>query len=62
MLLESPPTAGAGLGLSIARGIMTAHGGRLDLESADRGTRFRVWLPVEASIGSAPIRKVRSSA
>jgi signal transduction histidine kinase len=56
------PTAGAGLGLSIARGIMTAHGGRLDLESADLGTRFRVWLPVEASISSAPIREVRSSA
>ena len=56
------PTAGAGLGLSIARGIMTAHGGRLDLESADRGTRFRVWLPVEAAAAPAPRRKVRSSA
>ena len=56
------PTAGAGLGLSIARGIMTAHGGRLDLESADLGTRFRVWLPVEAAAAPAPRRKVRSSA
>ena len=55
-------TAGAGLGLSIARGIMTAHGGRLDLESADPGTRFRVWLPVEAVAAPAPRREVRSSA
>ena len=56
------PTAGAGLGLSIARGIMAAHGGRLDLERADLGTRFRVWLPVEAAAAPAPIREVRSSA
>jgi signal transduction histidine kinase/ABC-type multidrug transport system ATPase subunit len=56
------PTAGAGLGLSIARGIMAAHGGRLDLERPDRGTRFRVWLPVEAPTASAPIREVSSSA
>jgi signal transduction histidine kinase len=56
------PTAGAGLGLSIARGIMTAHGGRLDLESADLGTRFRIWLPVESVAAPAPRREVRSSA
>jgi signal transduction histidine kinase/ABC-type multidrug transport system ATPase subunit len=41
------PTAGAGLGLSIARGIVTAHGGSLELERPARGTRFRVWLPIE---------------
>ena len=27
------PTSGAGLGLSIARGIVTAHGGRIELAS-----------------------------
>jgi signal transduction histidine kinase/ABC-type multidrug transport system ATPase subunit len=43
------PTAGAGLGLSIARGIVTAHGGRIDLVSQQRGTCFRIRLPVEAS-------------
>jgi signal transduction histidine kinase len=39
--------AGAGLGLSIAKGIVTAHGGVLELEQAARGTVFRITLPVE---------------
>jgi signal transduction histidine kinase len=41
-------SAGAGLGLSIARGIVDAHGGTIRLEPARRGTRFAVRLPVEA--------------
>ena len=41
------PTAGAGLGLSIARGIVRAHGGLLELERPASGTRFRLWLPIE---------------
>jgi signal transduction histidine kinase/ABC-type multidrug transport system ATPase subunit len=41
------PTAGAGLGLSIARGIVDAHGGRIELEQMARGTCFRICLPVE---------------
>jgi len=41
------PTAGAGLGLSIARGIVEAHGGRIVLEQPATGTRFVVQLPVE---------------
>jgi signal transduction histidine kinase/ABC-type sulfate/molybdate transport systems ATPase subunit len=40
-------TAGAGLGLSIARGIVEAHGGRIVLEQPAMGTRFVVHLPVE---------------
>ncbi len=40
-------TAGAGLGLSIARGIIDAHGGRVELERSGRGTRFAIHLPVE---------------
>jgi signal transduction histidine kinase/ABC-type multidrug transport system ATPase subunit len=39
--------SGAGLGLSIAKGIVTAHGGTLDLEQAERGTSFLITLPVE---------------
>jgi signal transduction histidine kinase len=39
--------SGAGLGLSIASGIVAAHGGRLELEPAERGTCFLVTLPVE---------------
>ncbi len=41
------PTAGAGLGLSIAKGIVEAHGGRIELEQPEHGTRFRIHLPVE---------------
>jgi signal transduction histidine kinase/ABC-type multidrug transport system ATPase subunit len=45
-------TAGAGLGLSIAKGIIDAHGGRLTLEQLPVGTRFRIELPVEHVTGT----------
>ena len=41
------PGSGAGLGLSIARGIIAAHGGQIELDRPPRGTRFRIRLPVE---------------
>jgi hypothetical protein len=41
------PTAGAGLGLSIARGIVEAHGGGIELADRGRGTCFQIRLPVE---------------
>jgi signal transduction histidine kinase/ABC-type multidrug transport system ATPase subunit len=43
------PTAGAGLGLAIARGIVEAHGGRIELEQPGKGTQFRIHLPIEMS-------------
>jgi signal transduction histidine kinase/ABC-type multidrug transport system ATPase subunit len=43
-------TSGAGLGLSIARGIVTAHGGQLELAPRARGTCFQIRLPVEAPL------------
>jgi signal transduction histidine kinase len=42
--------SGAGLGLSIASGIVAAHGGRLELERAERGTCFLVTLPIEKPV------------
>ena len=50
---------GSGLGLSICKGLVEAHGGRIWAESggAGRGTRFTFSLPVaEEAAGSAPIR------
>jgi signal transduction histidine kinase len=44
-------TAGAGLGLSIAKGIVAAHGGRIELEQPGPGTRFAISLPVERTSG-----------
>jgi signal transduction histidine kinase len=38
--------AGAGLGLSIAKGIVQAHGGRLELAALPKGTCFSVYLPI----------------
>jgi signal transduction histidine kinase len=35
---------GAGLGLAIARAVVEAHGGRISIVDADRGTRVRVLL------------------
>ena len=37
--------SGTGLGLSAARGIIEAHGGRLTLEASTTGARFRILLP-----------------
>jgi signal transduction histidine kinase/ABC-type multidrug transport system ATPase subunit len=48
-------TAGAGLGLSIARAIIAAHGGVLRLERPRRGTRWHIDLPItEANADSEP--------
>jgi signal transduction histidine kinase len=43
-------SAGAGLGLSIAKGIVQAHGGRLELAPLAKGTCFSVLLPVEGEV------------
>jgi signal transduction histidine kinase len=41
---------GMGLGLSIARDLVLAHGGRLEVEStSEQGSRFTVWLPLVGS-------------
>jgi signal transduction histidine kinase len=47
--------AGAGLGLAIARGIVHAHAGSLEVANVTGGCRFTVKLP-SASAASAPLR------
>jgi signal transduction histidine kinase/ABC-type sulfate/molybdate transport systems ATPase subunit len=48
--LRSSKTGGAGLGLSITRGIVTAHGGRLEVKPSAAGASFAVTLPIEDGV------------
>jgi signal transduction histidine kinase/ABC-type multidrug transport system ATPase subunit len=46
------PTSGAGLGLSITRGIVEAHHGKITVDSSSKGTAFTIVLPVESAAGA----------
>jgi PAS domain S-box-containing protein len=45
-----PPGKGTGLGLSMCHGIISEHGGRIEVDSnSDTGTCFRIRLPVQGA-------------
>jgi two-component system NtrC family sensor kinase len=47
-----PPGQGTGLGLSVSYGIVTDHGGQIDVESSPgKGSTFTVWLPEQSQRG-----------
>jgi PAS domain S-box-containing protein len=48
-----PQGVGTGVGLSVCHGIVAAHGGRMELETAKgEGARFRVHLPLSQAPGA----------
>jgi heavy metal sensor kinase len=47
---KSRSTAGSGLGLSLARAIVRAHGGDITVKCSPQGTAFQILLPSEPSL------------
>jgi two-component system phosphate regulon sensor histidine kinase PhoR len=44
---EERSIPGVGLGLSITKKIVETHGGRIEVESGEGGSTFRVWMPLD---------------
>ncbi len=52
-----PPGQGTGLGLSISYQIVQDHGGRIELQPADCGAHFAVFLPLKPAIAGGERRR-----
>jgi signal transduction histidine kinase len=53
------PDGGTGLGLAIVAEIVSAHGGRIDIEDVSEGTRMVVHLPAAITVTSNPVVALR---
>jgi signal transduction histidine kinase len=61
--LYSTKPHGTGVGLSISRAIVEAHGGRIECTAAEpHGALFRVVLPVRSAAGITPSTESRNHA
>lgn len=47
-----PEEEGTGLGLTICNRVVREHAGRIEVESGEEGTRFRIFLPAEPASGA----------
>ena len=56
------PSGGAGLGLSIARGIVEAHSGQISVRNTGPGCQFTISLPLARPAPSAVSRSARRPA
>jgi signal transduction histidine kinase/pSer/pThr/pTyr-binding forkhead associated (FHA) protein len=46
LFFSTKGAGGSGLGLALCRKYAVEHGGRLDFQTSDAGTVFRLWLPI----------------
>lgn len=62
-LYTTKGASGTGMGLAVSHGIVQAHGGRIEVDSAPgRGTRFRLVFPLAAEAPAAEVVRAAAGA